>query len=327
MSRTTNINVGVNSGKAIATISKLKKSFEELRESKEKLGKDGKIKLDIELKGLDKTTLDAISKSIGKLNSNMKKLGDSTKYFKDLGGVLNTTVNNTTNNVYKTSKAVDSLGNSFNRTRESMLGTSIAFGVLSRSLGVYLRSYSQLTSSTFNVGIASQMSLAQIDSLNESFLRLSTTVPSTAKEMSDAVDALIRTGRSFEESRKIIEQVAILSTASGDSLKDTSEVVTKVMVSLGIGADKVNETLTTMHSTAIQTASDMGYLAEAFKNVAGTASVLVKQSGLSGKELEDYKQKILDLSMASIGSMANLGLSASYFTIARGYSNIAKELL
>lgn len=312
MSRTTSINVNVNSGKSIATISKLKESFIELNKAKEKLGKDGKITLNIDLKGFDKNTLDSIAKSLNKVSSGMRKLTDTSKEFKDIGGVINTTVNNTTNNIYKAKKETDSFDTSLGKTGKTLIGTSIAFGVLSNKIKNYLTTYSQLTSSTFNVGIASQMSIAQIDHLNESFLKLSTTVPSTAKEMAESVDALIRTGRSFEESRKIIEQVAILSTASGDSLKDTSAVVTKVMVSLGVGADKVKETLTTMHSTAIQTASDMGYLAEGFKNVAGTASVLVKQSGLSGKELEDYKQKILDVTMASIGSMANLGLSASY---------------
>ncbi|MGL4426054.1 MAG: hypothetical protein ACRCZ0_12155, partial [Cetobacterium sp.] len=100
-------------------------------------------------------------------------------------------------------------------------------------------------------------------------------------------------------------------------------VVTKVMVSLGISGDRVTDTLTTMHSTAIQTASDMGYLAEAFKNVAGSVAVMAKQSGRVGKDLDDYKQTLLDISMASIGSMANLGLSASYQIIARSYSNIA----
>lgn len=311
MSRGTSINVNVNSGQSIATISKLKQAFEDLRVAKEKLGKDGKMKIDVELKGVDKATLDAIAKSVIKLGASMKKLNENSKGFVDMGGVINTTVNNNTTTINKSAKAVDSMGNSFGRAKENVIGTGIAFGVLTRYLGSYMKSYNQLTASTFNVGIASQMSLNQIDQLNNSFLNLSRTVPSSAKEMSDAVDALIRTGRSFEESRKIIEQVAILSTASGDSLKDTSAVVTKVMVSLGISGDKVAETLTTMHSTAIQTASDMGYLAEAFKNVAGTASVLVKQSGLSGKALEDYKQKVLDISMASIGSMANLGLSAS----------------
>lgn len=311
MSRTTNINVNVNSGKSVATITKIKEAFIDLKKAKESVGKDGKIALNIDIQGADKGLLDALSKSINKLGNGMKKLKDNSNAFADTGKVITASVNNVTNNVYKTSKSVEVLGNSFTKTNASMLESALVFETVRRSLTLFMRDYNKLSETTFNVGIASQMNLRQISALNDSFLQLSSTVPSSAQEMASAVDALIRTGRSFEESRQIIEQVAILSTASGDSLKSTSEVVTKVMVSLGVGGDKVTETLTTMHSTAIQTASNMGYLAEAFKNVAGTASVLVKESGLSGKELDDYKQKILDITMASIGSMANLGLSAS----------------
>lgn len=311
MSRTTNINVNVNSGKSIATITKIKEAFIDLKKAKESVGKDGKIALNIDIQGADKSLLDALSKSINKLGNGMKKLKDNSNAFADTGKVITASVNNVTNNVYKTTKSVDGLGNSFTKANTSILESALVFETVRRSLTLFMRDYNKLSETTFNVGIASQMNLRQISALNDSFLQLSSTVPSSAQEMASAVDALIRTGRSFEESRQIIEQVAILSTASGDSLKSTSEVVTKVMVSLGVSGDKVTETLTTMHSTAIQTASDMGYLAEAFKNVAGTASVLVKESGLSGKELDDYKQKILDITMASIGSMANLGLGAS----------------
>lgn len=311
MSRTTSINVNVNSGKSVATITKLKDAFLELKNAKDSVGKDGKIALTVDLKGIDKATIDMIAKSIGKLSNNMKKLKENSNSFADMGKVINTSTNNITNNIYKTTKSVQGLGNSFKKVNADMLESVIVFETIRRSVTAFMKDYNKLVETTFNVGIASQMNLKQIEMLNSSFLQLSTTVPSSAQEMASAVDALIRTGRTFDESRKIIEQVAILSTASGDSLKDTSEVVTKVMVSLGISSEKVRDTLTAMHSTAIQTASDMGYLAEAFKNVAGTASVLVKQSGLSGKELEDYRQKILDVTMASIGSMANLGLSAS----------------
>lgn len=311
MSRTTNINVNVQSGQSIATISKLKQAFIDLKKAKDSIGKNGKMIIDIDVKGLDAKALTSISKSINKISKSVETLKTTTSTLASSGVAFNTINNNINNNIVKTTKSVDTMSSSLKQNKDRVLESAIAFEMMRRTLTAFMDGYNKLTSATFNVGIASQMSLNQIESLNKAFLTLSTTVPSSAYEMAQAVDGLIRTGRSFDESRKIIEQVAILATASGDSLKDTSAVVTKVMVSLGINADRVVDTLTTMHSTAIQTASDMGYLAEAFKNVAGVASVLTKQSGLSGKELDDYKQKILDISMASIGSMANLGLSAS----------------
>lgn len=310
MSRETSINVNVNSGKSIATISKLKEAFEELKVAKDSVASDGKIKLAIDFKGADE--VNAMSKAIGRLGTVMKNVAQNSKVVADAGGIFNVTSNSITNNSYKASKAVDSLGNSIENTGRQTVGGIIALEALRRASMQFINTFSQLTGTTFDVGIASQMNISQIDSLNRAFINLSTTVPSSANEMAKAVDALIRTGRGFEESKKIIEQVAILSTASGDSLKDTAQVVTKVMVSLNINASRVEGTLNSMHSTAIQTASDMGFLAEAFKNVAGTASVLVKQSGLNGEALDDYKQRVLDVTMASIGSMANLGLSASF---------------
>ncbi|MGL6024944.1 MAG: phage tail tape measure protein, partial [Cetobacterium sp.] len=198
-----------------------------------------------------------------------------------------------------------------NANSKATMQNAMALSMMVSWIRSYSQSYAELSSATFAVGIAGQMSISQIDGLNRTFLNMSAIVPSSAKELALATDALIRTGRSFEESRIIIAETAMLASASGSNLKDTAEVVTKVMVALDISAERTSGTLNTMHSTAIQTASDMKYLAEAFKNVAGSASVLVKSSGLGGKELDDYKQRILDVSMASIGSMANLGVSAS----------------
>ena len=315
MSRSTNINVNVNSGKSISSINAIKKAFEDLKKSKDSLGKDGKLTLEVNLKGIDKSTIDMLSKAISQMKEFKKESVSFAKVEQQVGKTLrqvNKNIKSTTSEIRNSIKATQQGGEGFRRMNSDLVSTMLSFELLRRSVTSFIGTYAQLTSTTFNVGIASQMNLSQIEGLNQSFLQLSKTVPSTANEMAQAVDALIRTGRSFEDSRKIIEQVAILSTASGDSLKDTASVVTKVMVSLGISGDRVADTLNTMHSTAIQTASDMGYLAEAFKNVAGTASVLVKQSGLSGQALDDYKQKVLDISMASIGSMANLGQSASY---------------
>ena len=172
--------------------------------------------------------------------------------------------------------------------------------------------YADLTTATYNLGIAGQMTLSEIDKLNDSFLSLSNNVASSAQELAEAVNALIRTGRSYEDSRKIIEEVSMLSIASGENLKETAGMVTKAMVSLNIQGDHAKEALNTLHSVAIQTASDMKYLANSFKSVAGTASIMVNASGLSGEALENYKQKVFATNMAMIGALANTGVSASY---------------
>ena len=298
MARQTNININVNSTSAVKSIETLKKAFIGLNDTVQKtIGNSGKIKLELDLNGFDVNTLRTIDTTLRKLSKSVDALTKSANKYKRVGNQV-LTVNT-------------QLANNTRMLNRDLLSTVATFEFYRRGVLGIVKDYAELSKATYSVGVAGQMNLSQIDKLNESFLNLSTTVPSSAKELAKSVDGLIRTGRGYEESSRIIGQVAKLATASGDSLQDTAKVVTKVMVSLNVSGDRVKETLNTMHSTAIRTASDMGYLAESFKQVAGTASVLVSSSGLVGTELDDYKQKVLDLSMALSGSMANLGISAS----------------
>ncbi|MGL5100514.1 MAG: phage tail tape measure protein, partial [Fusobacteriaceae bacterium] len=304
----------------------LGKGVEALKRS---IGSDGRVSVHIDVKGADLEYITKLNKMLQILSTKLKKVKAEASTLGNIGSLnLSANTNHITNNNTKMPKVakvsteaklatddLNAMGSASEKATDTfqkgMHSATIALSFFKNSLKSVFSDFASLTDATFAIGISAQMNISQINALNQSFLNLSTTVPASATELAVAVDALIRTGRGFEDSKKIIEEVAILSSASGDSLKDTASVVTKVMVALGIGGDKVKETLTTMHSTAIQTASDMGYLAEGFKQVAGSASVLVKQSGKSGAELEEYRQKVLDVSMASIGSMANLGLSAS----------------
>lgn len=305
MARQTNINVNVNSTSAVKSINVLKKAFIDLNSTIRQTTNNGNIKLKIDLGGIDLNTLNAITLGIKKLSKSLDKLSNSADRYKQNGQVLSIT-NNT---IIRSNERV---ANSSRQVAKGFIESAIVLETWRRNLSSLIDDYSKLTGASFSVGIADQMDISSIQKLNVSFMQLSSTVPHTASNLAEAVSDLIRTGRSFEESRQIIEQVAKLSTASGDSLKSTAQVVTKVMTALDVSADKTIDTLNSMHSTAIRTASDMGYLAESFKNIAGAASVLVKSSGLSGEALSNYKQDVLDLSMALSGSMANLGLSASY---------------
>ena len=311
MSRVSEIDVQVDSGKSISTLKEIKNAFIDLNNSRNLLGKDGIIKLEVQLKGLDVKTLEAIANGLDKVKYGMNSLDEASQKVSKNGQKVNITLKHTENNITRVGKSGERASQGVHKLDDSLLRAIVTFGAVSRLSKNVIGAFAGLNTAVFDVGVASQMNVRQINELNSSFLELSKNVPSSAKEMALAVDALIRTGRTFEEARGIIAETAILSTASGSELKDTAQVVTKVMVSLQVNADNVTETLKTMHSTAIKTATDMKYLGNAFAQVAGSASVLTKQSGLYGKELDDYKQKVLDVSMASIGAMGNLGLSAS----------------
>lgn len=318
MSRQVNINVNVDSAKAVSSINTLKKAFQELNKSIEKNGKDGALKIKVDLEGVDTKLFEQLARNFTKITKNVDTLNKALSDISTNGKALNVNINNISNTTNNANKNINNYTKNIQRAgkQQEFFNGNIISGIASiellrRGISYLGRDYLELTNKTFGVGIAGQMDIGEINALNESFTKLATNVPKSASELAQAVDDLIRTGRSYDESRKIIEEVARLSVASGDNLKDTAQVVTKVMVSLGVNADRTVDTLNTMHSTAIQTASDMGYLAEAYKNIAGTTAVLTQATGLAGKELDDYKQKVLDLSMAGIGSMANLGLSAS----------------
>lgn len=318
MPRQVDINIGIRTHKAIASINKLIDTFKDLNKEIQKNFPDGKIKLEMDFGNLDTKLFSDIAKSfkvlgngIEKVNKNIDEVIKNNKLFNINLSTTKNEINSVTNNYKQYGEVIEKVDKKQKSMVSSLMSSIAYFEIVRQSIAQLSASYAELTNATFNVGVAGQMNLNEIEKLNKSFTDLSRNVPQSASGLAQAVDDLIRTGRSYDDARKIIEEVAILSTASGDSLRDTAGVVTKVMVSLGISGDRVVDTLNTMHSTAIQTASDMGYLAEAFKNVAGTASVYVKGTGLAGEALDDYKQKVLDVSMASIGSLANLGLSAS----------------
>lgn len=319
MPRQVNINVNVDSSKAVSNINTLKKAFQELNKSIEKNGKDGTLKIKVDLEGVDAKLFDQLAKNFSKitkgtdiLNKALKEIGANGKSLSvNLNNIhtatnkTNQTINNYTKNIQKANKQQEVFNG-------NIIGTIALYETLRRTISYFGKDYAELTNRTFGVGIAGQMGIGEIEALNASFTNLAKNVPKSASELALAVDDLIRTGRSYEESRKIIEEVARLSVASGDDLKSTAQVVTKVMVSLGVNADRTKDTLNSMHSTAIQTASDMGYLAEAYKSIASALGIFSTASGLHGKELDDYKQKLLDLGLSGIGTLSNLGLSASY---------------
>lgn len=304
MARTSQIKIEVQKGNSVSTIKDIINAFNKLKKARDSVGKDGKIKVNVEIGG---------NSDVLKVLQNMKDLRTLSLETQRSVAMLRTSYKNLATGVNVARQSIDKLNNTNKTIHSSSLSLMALFTGIAYVIRNTTKEYLEYTDAVYGVGIASQLNLKTIDSLSKAFYDLSSSVPSTATGLAKAVDDLIRTGRSLEDSQKIIKEVAILSTASGDSLKDTAQVVTKVMVALNISGDRVSDTLSTMHSTAIQTASDMGYLAEAFKNVASGASVLAIQSGKIGEELDDYKQKILDISMASVGVLANTGLSASYF--------------
>jgi len=316
VARNVEFGVGVTGVQSsVTSMKKLIESFTALKTLyKEVQGKDGKgINLKVNLTGnmSNPALVKEISKSLGTLNTRLAKITATQTAMGASGKKLDVTINNTTNNTKNFNKVIKEAAVHTKNINTQLIGASIAMMAFHKYMAPIISDFTALNSSTFNTGIAAQMSITQIEGLNSSFLSMSKNMPITAKEMSDATDALIRTGPSFEESKNIISETSKLAVASGADIASTASVVTKVMVAMNMSQESVGNVLTSLHSTAIQTATDMNYLAASFKNVAAGASVSANTSGKVGAELEKYKQTVLDINLASIGIMGNIGVSAS----------------
>lgn len=284
MARTTKITVKVEHKQAISSLDLIIAKFKQVDAIYSKLtsnGKNIKINIDSNIPNLA-SSFEALNKNMNTLNNNLKDYSSRTK-----------------------------TGSSDTKKFTDTLGEYIILQRATKWMMNFINTTKQLENATFSVGVASQKTITDIDQLKSDFLTLAETVPVTATELANAVDALIRSGRSYGDAMKIVEQASKLAVASGDGLKETSAVVTKILVALAIKGENAQQALNALHSTAIQTATSMGGLSDSFKQVAGVLGALTISSKKQGEELEGYKQTMLELGSAVIGTFNNLGKGAS----------------
>ncbi|MGL5646975.1 MAG: phage tail tape measure protein [Clostridium sp.] len=307
MSRQVGMDFTLNEKPVVTSMDKMIKKFEELNNIKEKLAPNGKIKIQIDSGNVKDSVKGINDYHMGLKNATAeaKRLEEASK---KLGG---------------TSKPIKEFGDSFKGANENIVKTAGSIIVLQtlvtqamRGLSFFSKEMLSLTNNTYGVGVASQMTAGQISKLNDKFLELSKGTPVSAKDLAKATDDLVRTGRTFGEAQMMMSEISKLSVASGESLKDTAQVATKIMVSLGIEAENTKQTLNALHSVAIQTASSMGGLSESFKQFAGTLGMYANETTLQGEALRQYKQDILELGLSATGVLNNLGLSAGFQMVA-----------
>jgi len=176
-----------------------------------------------------------------------------------------------------------------------------------------LSNFMELEDATYNLGVVAQFSEFQIQQMRQSIIDMSTDLPQSSIEITKAMDAVMRTGKSYEEARVIVQKTSKLATASGESLGDAVSIVNKLFLALGVNATKaedVDRALQQMHATAVFTATDLEGLGESAKQYAGALSTLAKTTSYSGKELDDYKIGLLALGTTFSGILSNMGRSA-----------------
>lgn len=192
-------------------------------------------------------------------------------------------------------------------------GLGMAFVTL-KGVSSTFSGFTKLETTMSNLAIASRKSMSEISSMYLDFFDMSSQIPVQANDLARVTDNLVRTGKTYQESIQITRETAKLAVATGEDLESTASTVSKLMTALKINAKDTDQVLNTLHSTAIQTASSMESISGGFKQVAGVLGALSVSSGRSGKDLEEYKQRLLALGAGGIGVMNNLGKSASEST-------------
>jgi len=144
-----------------------------------------------------------------------------------------------------------------NRTSiNDLIGTYAIFNTAKAQLSNFM----ELEDATYNLGVVAQLSEYQIQQMRQSIIDMSTDLPQSSIEITKAMDAVMRTGKSYEEARVIVQKTSKLATASGESLGDAVGIVNKLFLALDVNATKtedVDKALQQMHATAVFTATDL----------------------------------------------------------------------
>lgn len=212
-----------------------------------------------------------------------------------------------------------------NRTSiNDLIGTYAIFNTAKAQLSNFM----ELEDATYNLGVVAQFSEYQIQQMRQSIIDMSTDLPQSSIEITKAMDAVMRTGKSYEEARVIVQKTSKLATASGESLGDAVSIVNKLFLALGVNATKaedVDRALQQMHATAVFTATDLEGLGISAQQYAGALSTLAKTTSYSGKELDDYKIGLLALGTTFSGILSNMGKRLPFRTNSckRGVTKVA----
>jgi hypothetical protein len=197
-------------------------------------------------------------------------------------------------------------------SRTSGLDTGTIAGMLGgfitvQSIGSMVQDAKELEYAILQVGVAGELTRTQMDMLKNEMYDFSRATGKSALEITQALDSIIKTGQAVDDSRKILEGAVMASVSSGESLLNTADALSKMLLTIGIGADKTIEVLDMFQSVMNKTPASMRSLQEGLKQSGAGFANYTKTTSKSGKSLEDYKMKILETEMAMLGSQAKMG--------------------
>lgn len=201
----------------------------------------------------------------------------------------------------------------FTEDLSQMMGLRQLSTLLKRNVGELER----FEDSVMQMGIISGRSSEEIGAMRGEMYQLGLDIPRATQALVKNIAAVERTGRTYEEAMEIVKKSASLAVVSGESLTDSVNVLNKAMKAFNIGIEETANVMDILHSSTLTTPLDLQAISDGMKNSASAMRNFIEATDRSGKELEDYKIKILELNTALIGNQMQLGeiflLSINFF--------------
>lgn len=184
-----------------------------------------------------------------------------------------------------------------------------------RQVGNYVvrtaQQFEKFEDSLYQTGIVAGRSAMEIREMRNEVLELGLDIPRATQDILDNITAIQRTGRSYEEASQIIKKSAKLAVASGESIALSTDVLNKALIAFNINVAETSKVMNMFHSASIKSPLDLKKISDGLKNSASSMRNFIESTNKSGKELEDYKMRVLSMNTAMLSGMSALGRQAS----------------
>lgn len=170
---------------------------------------------------------------------------------------------------------------------------------------------SQLEEAIFQMGIVGGKTVGEIRGLRSEMANLGSEIPTATEEIVKQITAIERTGRSFAEAMSIMRMGTKLSVSSGESLTDSIDITNKSMQAMNIQVENMTDVMNALHTVTLKTPLDLMKISSSMKNAGGAMRNFIESTSKSGQELEGYKQRILEFTLAMTGGQVMMGRTAN----------------
>ena len=195
----------------------------------------------------------------------------------------------------------ESLGHNFTETAKDIAKATVSLYAVGRAITFATSSYYELEKSLYSLGVVGGATKTTIDQLRNDLLKMSEDSVYSAKELTESLDQIVKTGKTLEDAKRIVKETEKLATASFESLEFATSSVNKAMIAFEISSSRSAEIVQQYYNAAAATPLSLRSLDESLRNAASAFASIGEFTNRSGEELEDYKVAINGTAAALTG--------------------------